>query len=113
MRLRRRLAGAEAADLQSSRLHLICPSRRSGAGGENPIGAADLFEMSSVESNGRSWHVSTGATCSWLSPGFEFVEGLGGLGKGVGDGLVPVHVGAAGAGFCPGLRARGFRPDQL
>ena len=47
-----------------------------------------------VEPNGRSWHVSTGATCSWLSPGFELVEGLGGLGKGVGDALVPVHVAA-------------------
>ena len=27
----------------------------------------------------------------------EFAEGLGGLGEGVGEGLVPVHVRAAGA----------------
>ena len=37
------------------------------------------------------------AARSWLGPGLEFVEGLGGLGEGVGDGSVPVHVGAAGA----------------
>ena len=65
-----------------------------------------------VEPNGRSWHVSTGATCSWLSPGFELVEGLGGLGKGVGDGLVPVHVGTAGAEFSRALLAQSFRHDQ-
>src|SRR5262252_9946361 len=31
-----------------------------------------------------------------LGPGFELAEGLGDLGEGVGDGLVPVHVRAAG-----------------
>jgi len=55
--------------------------------------------MSGVEPNGRSWHVSTGTTYLWLSPGFEFVEGLGRLGKGVGHGFVPVHIGTAGAEF--------------
>jgi hypothetical protein len=35
--------------------------------------------------------------CSGLSRGSEFAEGLGGLGEGVGDGLVPVHVCAASA----------------
>jgi hypothetical protein len=33
---------------------------------------------------------------SCLGRGSGFVKGLGGLGEGVGDGLVPVHVGAAG-----------------
>jgi hypothetical protein len=65
-----------------------------------------------VEPNGRSWHVFTAATCSWLCPGVELVEGLGGLGKGVGDGLVPVHVGAAGAEFSRALLAQSFRDDQ-
>ena len=37
------------------------------------------------------------AARSWLSHGSELVEGLGGLGEGVGEGLVPVHVRAAGA----------------
>src|SRR5215207_142385 len=57
------------------------------------------------------WHVPTGATCSWLSPEFELVEGLGGLGEGVGDGLVPVHVGAAGAEFSRVLLAQSFRHE--
>src|SRR5215203_4866626 len=65
-----------------------------------------------VEPNGRSWHVFTGATCLWLSPGFEFVEGLGGLGQGVGDGLVPVHVGTAAVEFSRALLAQSFRDDQ-
>jgi len=34
---------------------------------------------------------------SWLRFGFELAEGLGGLGEGVGEGLVPAHVRAAGA----------------
>lgn len=34
-----------------------------------------------------------------LGPGFEFAEGLGDLGEGVGDGLVPAHVRAAGVEF--------------
>ena len=42
----------------------------------------------------------------------ELVEGLGGLGKGVGDGLVPVHVGTAGAEFSRALLAQSFRHDQ-
>jgi hypothetical protein len=54
----------------------------------------------------------SGAACSWLGPGLEFVEGLGGLGKGVGDGLVPVHVGAAGAEFSRAPLAQSFRDDQ-
>jgi hypothetical protein len=65
-----------------------------------------------VGPNGLSWHVSTGAPCSWLSPGLEFVEGLGGLGKGVGDGLVPVHLGTAGAQFSRALLAQSFGDDQ-
>ena len=57
-------------------------------------------------------HVSTGATWLWLGSGLEFVEGLGGLGKGVGDGLVPVHVGAAGAEFSRAVLAQSFGDDQ-
>src|SRR5467141_2133375 len=37
------------------------------------------------------------AARSWLRLGSEIVEGLGGLGDGVGNGLVPVHVRPAGA----------------
>jgi hypothetical protein len=37
------------------------------------------------------------AAGSWLRLGSGFVKGLGGLGEGVSDGLVPVHVRAAGA----------------
>jgi hypothetical protein len=55
----------------------------------------------------REW-----SSCSWLSPGFEFVEGVGGLSEGVGDGLVPVHVGAASAKFSRALHAQSFRDDQ-
>jgi F0F1-type ATP synthase membrane subunit c/vacuolar-type H+-ATPase subunit K len=36
---------------------------------------------------------------SWLDLGSGFAEGLGGLGEGVGEGLVPLHVRAAGAEF--------------
>src|SRR5215218_4310925 len=53
-----------------------------------------------------------GPTCSWLSPGSELVEGLGGLIDGIGDGLVPVHLGAAGAEFSRALLAQSFRDDQ-
>jgi hypothetical protein len=47
--------------------------------------------------------------------GIGFVEGLGGLGEGVAEGLVPVHVGAAGAEFSRALLAQSFRheADQL
>ena len=113
MRPRRRVAVAESAELQSSSLRLICPTRRSSAASESPIGAEDLFDDElGVEPNGRSWHVSTGATRSWLSPGLEFVEGLGGLSEGVGDGLVPVHLGTACAEFSRALLAESFRDDQ-
>src|SRR5262249_56472778 len=37
------------------------------------------------------------AARSWLPLGSQVVESLGGLGDGVGDGLVPVHVRPAGA----------------
>ncbi len=37
------------------------------------------------------------AARSRLGAGLEFTEGLGGLGEGVGEGSVPVHVGAVGA----------------
>src|SRR5207253_2378105 len=37
------------------------------------------------------------ATRSWLRLGSEIVEGLGGLGDGVGNGLVPVHIRPASA----------------
>ena len=45
------------------------------------------------------------AARSWLGLRWEFAEGLGGLGEGVGDGLVPVHVRAAGAQFPRALLA--------
>src|SRR4029450_12944113 len=94
-------------------LHLICRSRRFSAASESPIGADDLRHELALEPNGPlPGCVPPGTTCSWLSPGLEFVEGLGGLGKGVGDGLVPVHVGAAGAEFSRALRAKCFRHDQ-
>ena len=37
---------------------------------------------------------------------------MGGLSEGVGDGLVPVHLGAAGAKFSRALLAQSFRDDQ-
>ena len=42
----------------------------------------------------------------------EFCGGLGGLRKGVGEGLVPIHVRAAGAEFPGALLAQGLRHDQ-
>src|SRR5215831_8903389 len=66
-------------------------------------------------------HVGTGApitwpcrwwTRSWLGLGLELVEGLGGMGEGVGEGLVPVHVRAAGAQFPGALLAQGGRHDR-
>jgi hypothetical protein len=58
--------------------------------------------MSSASSRmAPSWQVSTGATCSWLSPGLSSLRAWVVSGKGVGDGLVPVHVGAAGVEFSP------------
>ena len=42
----------------------------------------------------------------WSAPGRRLFEGLGGLGEGVGDGLVPVHVRAAGAQFPRALIAQ-------
>src|SRR4029434_9581783 len=105
MRPRRRVAVSESAELQSSCLHLICPSRRSSAARVRLALGPIRLELG-VEPDGRSWHVSTGATCLWLSPGLEFVEGLGGLSEGVGDGLVPVHLGAAGAEFSRALLAQ-------
>src|SRR5829696_146854 len=53
-----------------------------------------------------------GRTGSWLGPRLGFVEGLCDLGKGVGDGLVPVHVGTACAEFSRALLAESFRYDQ-
>src|SRR2546430_12621604 len=53
------------------------------------------------------------AARSWLGPGLEFVEGLGGLGEGVGDGLVPVHVRAAGAQFPGVLFTQGCRHGRV
>src|SRR5215831_1061407 len=44
-----------------------------------------------------------------LGPGFEFAEGLGDLGEGVGDVLVPVHVRAAGVEFLRALFAQRCR----
>src|SRR5690348_10561046 len=41
--------------------------------------------------------VPGGSSRSWLRLGSEVAEGLGGLGDGIGDGLVPVHVCPAGA----------------
>jgi hypothetical protein len=72
------------------------------------------FDMCSPSSRmARSRGAShRGRLGSWLSLGLEFVEGLGGLGKGVGEGLVPVHVGAAGAEFSRALPAQSFRHDQ-
>ena len=105
-------AVAESAELPSSSLHLICPGRRYSAASESPIGAEDVRHELGVEPSGRSWHVSTGAKCSWLSPGFELVEDLGGLSEGVGDGLVPVHLRAAGAEFSRALLAQSFDDDQ-
>jgi hypothetical protein len=104
----------QAMSQQSIRsLHLICRSRRSSAASENPIGADDLRHELALEPNGSLPGAShRGRLGSWLSLGLEFVEGLGGLGKGVGDGLVPVHVGAAGAEFSRALPAQSFRHDQ-
>src|SRR5215203_321667 len=68
--------------------------------------------MSSASSRMATPGMCPGPTCLWLSPGFEFVEGLGGLGQGVGDGFVPVHVGAAGVEFSRALLAQGFCDDQ-
>ena len=45
-------------------------------------------------------------TCSRKDLGLGFAEGLGGLGEGVGDGLVPVHVRAAGMQFPRALLAQ-------
>jgi hypothetical protein len=77
-----------------------------------PLALRTLRHELGVEPNGRSWLVATGATCSWLSPGFEFVEGLGGLIEGKRDGSVPVHGGAAVPEFSRSLLAQNFRHDQ-
>ena len=44
--------------------------------------------------------------------GLEFGAGLGGLGEGVGEGLVPAHGSAAGAQFPRALFAQGCPHDQ-
>ena len=62
-------------------------------------GAADQYQACLARSR----------TCSCKDLGLAFVEGLGGLGEGVGDGLVPVHVRAAGAQFPRALFAEGSR----
>jgi hypothetical protein len=112
MRPRRRVAVAESAELQSSSLHVICPLGGLARRVRVRLTLRTLRYELGVEPNGRSWHVSTGASCSWLSAGFELAEGLGGLGKGVGDGLVPVHVGTAGAEFSRARLAQSFGDDQ-
>ena len=56
------------------------------------------------------------AAGSWLRLGSGFVKGLGGLGEGVSDGLVPVHVRAASAELPGALIAQGCgcgRADRL
>jgi hypothetical protein len=52
------------------------------------------------------------AVRSWLGLRLEFAEGLGGLGEGVGDGLVPVHARAASAQFPRALLAQGCRDNR-
>src|SRR6516165_11440890 len=64
----------------------------------------------------RIWLRPVSLPCSWLGGGIRFAEGLGGLGQSVNEGLVPVHVRAAGAQFPGALLAQGFRhgrADQL
>ena len=53
------------------------------------------------------------AARSWLPLGSEVVEGLGDLGDGVGDGLVPVHVRPAGAQFPHAFITQGCRAIML
>jgi hypothetical protein len=73
--------------------------------GRSPPTESDGFHLCCTE--GYS-HLGS-AACSRLGAGFEFAEGLGGLGEGVGKGLVPVHVRAAGAEFPGALVAEDRR----
>src|SRR5829696_5997080 len=77
MRPRRRVA-VESAELQNSSPHLICPVGGLARGVRVRLALRTQRHQLGVESNGRSWHVASGATCSWVSPGLGFVEGLGG-----------------------------------
>jgi hypothetical protein len=51
--------------------------------------------------------VDQARTCLWLASRFQFGEGLGGLGEGVGDGSVPVHARATGPQFPRARSAEG------
>ena len=78
-------------------------------------GCADFVTRSGRPADsGRSETLSALVTAvhSWPGRGFKIVESLGGLGEGVGEGLVPVHVRALGAQFPRALFAQGCRDDR-
>src|SRR4029453_5524985 len=67
----------QATSRQSMRsLHSICRSRRSSAESESPIGAEDPWTRARRRADWPLLACVHWATCSWLSPGLEFVEGL-------------------------------------
>src|SRR5260370_2240279 len=79
----------------------------------NPGDRERLSEKLSPDNDLPQRPRATSAARSWLRFGFEFAEGLGGLGEGVGDGLVPVHVRAACALFPRAFLAQCCRQDRV
>src|SRR5215204_5222200 len=95
MRPRRRVA-VESAELQNSSPHLICPVGGLARGVRVRLALRTLRHQLGVESNGRSWHVASGATCSWVIPDWDSLRAWVVLG-----------------GLVPALRARSSRALQL
>src|SRR5215475_14040845 len=88
------------------------PNRPQAGGHGEAGGMVSAVTNAHGRTRSRQYRYREAADRSWLSFGFELAEALGGLGEGVGEGLVPAHVRAAGAQFPGALIAQRLLHDR-